>query len=61
MQESIYVFILHCRILTSPGAKQACEASADGAAACSWIPGFRITQAFDKKTNMFSTNLNVCM
>lgn len=36
MQESIYIFILHCRILTSPGAKRGAEAFENG---FSWIPG----------------------
>ena len=36
IQESIYIFILHCRILTSPGAKRGAEAFENG---FSWIPG----------------------
>ena len=45
-----YTYIYIYTHITSPGAKGAAEgaeASADGAAASSWIPGFRITQAFD--------------
>ena len=61
IQESIYVFILHCRILTSPEAKQAAEASADGAAASSSVPGFCIKHLIKQFHVFHKSWMNECL